>query len=78
MFGKLGLTGFKLLFGQSTRKMLLNGGLEEMWFIDYSNYPYTIIEQQPHYDKIDHLLQSDKKEKDMMEFDIKILEIPNI
>lgn len=44
MFGRLGLTGFKLLFGQSTRKMLLQGGLEEMWFMDYSNYPYTIIE----------------------------------
>lgn len=43
MFGKLGLTGFNLLFGQSSRKMILSGGLEEMWFIDYSNYPYTII-----------------------------------
>ena len=27
MFGKLGMTGLKVKFGQSTRKMILNGGL---------------------------------------------------
>ena len=42
MFGKMGLNNFKLLFGQSTRRMLLQGSMEEMWFADYSKYPYTI------------------------------------
>lgn len=48
-----------------------------MWFINYTNYPYTITEEQSKYEKIDYILGSDKKDRDMMEFDIKILQTLN-
>jgi hypothetical protein len=42
MFSKLGLTGFDFKFGVSSRRIVMKGALKELWFGDYSNYPYTI------------------------------------
>lgn len=77
MFGKLGLNNFKLLFGQSDRRMVLEGGMEEMWFADYSKYPYTIYEEQDDYSHYDYLMQSNNHSRDMLTFDIQMLAIPN-
>lgn len=42
----VGMNGFKLNFGQSNRKMDLDGGINELWLADHSNYPATIITEQ--------------------------------
>lgn len=44
--GRLGLSNFKLYNAISQKRMVLIGTLKELFFIDYSNYPNTIIEEQ--------------------------------
>lgn len=46
MFGKIGLNGFKLDFGQSNKKMDIGGSIAQFYLSDYSNYPNTIIKEQ--------------------------------
>lgn len=78
MFAKMGLNRFKLLFGQSTRRMLLQGSMEEMWLADYSKYPYTIYTEQADYTHKDYIMSSNKHSRDMLTFDVQILQIPNL
>lgn len=77
MFGKMGLNNFKLLFGQSSRRMLLKGSMSEMWYADFSKYPYTIYEEQAEYTQKDYIMSSYNHSRDMLTFDIQMLEIPN-
>ena len=44
LIGKLGIHDLKLYNGISNLKMILIGSLKEMFMIDYSHYPKTIIE----------------------------------
>ena len=53
--------------------MILNGSLAEMCYADYSAYPYTIYQEQSEYTKKDFIVRAIDSERDMVEFDIKIL-----
>lgn len=46
MFAQIGMDKFRLSFGQSNKKMMIYGGIGELWLSDYSNYPNTIIKEQ--------------------------------
>ena len=59
---------FSLLFGQSSRKMILKGSLGEMSYTDLSGFPYTIIEEQEEYTKRDSIMKAIDSSRDMMEF----------
>lgn len=73
MFGKIGLNGFKLDFGQSNKKMDIVGSIGEFYLSDYSNYPNTIIKEQAEYTVSTKLIESYNKKRNMITFDIKIL-----
>ena len=48
--GKLGMSNLKIYNGISDQRMILEGGLEELYLIDYSRYPQTISEELECYD----------------------------
>ena len=50
VIGKLGITNLTLYNGISNKRMILIGSLKELYLIDYSRYPNTIIEEQENYD----------------------------
>lgn len=74
--GKLGLSNFKLYNGISQKRMELKGSLKELYFIDYSRYPNTIIEELEDYSEYSRSIMkanTEGSEKNMLEFDIQML-----
>jgi hypothetical protein len=70
--GKLGISNFRLYNGISQKRMVLSGSLKELYLIDYSRYPNTIIQEQENYEEFSrHLMKANlEEEKNMLEFDI--------
>jgi hypothetical protein len=77
MFAKIGLTGFELQFAQSTRRMIIDGAITELFLLDYSGYPHTILTEQPVYTSCNPIVSSFTKTKNMVDFHVQMLEVPN-
>ena len=55
----------------------MEGSMSEMWYADYSKFPYTIYQEQEDYTHKDYIMSSNEHSRDMFVFNIQILEIPN-
>lgn len=77
MFARVGLTGFSYRLAISTRQIVMSGRLEEMWVGDYSDYPDTIYQERERYMQVCYLVESNGHSRDMLEFGVKLVEIPD-
>lgn len=51
VLGRLGITDLKLYMGMSQRRMVLEGSQRDLYYIDTTNHPYTLMEEQENYDQ---------------------------
>lgn len=77
LFGKVSVGGFTLSLRQSNLRMALRGALDTLSFLDYSEYPHTVIEERVEYGEGNYLLKPKLDSKGMVRFDVELLKTVN-
>lgn len=78
LLGKIEIADFDLRLIVSQKRMMLSGTNRQLCFIDYSAFPFTIIEEQEDYGKGSYLIKGEEDRVDsMIAFDIEMLNLPD-
>jgi hypothetical protein len=51
VLGRLGIADLKLYMGMSQKRMVLEGSQRDLYYIDTTNHPYTLTEEQESYEQ---------------------------